>query len=233
MTTLTANPTAGRMIQGFGPRPKPTPSSPRIHYGQDWGWKDTTTDPIFAAAGGIVASYEDVGAYGRRLVVVHDDGSEAWYCHTSERVVSIGARVRAGQTIARIGMTGNTTGPHLHFELRIDGVAVDPAPYFAGSSTAGEDSTPIRPTSKELPMDRAVIIALEKDGRFVDWSLIGADVKQGPGANDAPGCRVTGSQATANRWARAYGSAVWTTADRDEYIATQAEFRALAASQQS
>lgn len=130
MVTLTHRPTPGRLVQPFGPRPKPTPTSPAFHYGQDWGWLLTTTDPIYAAAGGTVAAYGDAGAYGRRLVITHDDGSAAWYCHTTRAHVPVGARVAAGDHIADIGMTGNVTGPHLHFEVRVKGAAVDPGPLF-------------------------------------------------------------------------------------------------------
>lgn len=150
MPTLTCKPTAGRLVQAFGPRPRPTPTSPAFHYGQDWGWTWTTTDPIFAAAGGVVVSYEYVGAYGRRLVVRHDDGSEAWYCHTTRAHVSVGQRVEAGQHIADIGVTGNTVGPHLHFEIRVNGVAVDPAPLFHLTGPAGLPTEEIEPMPEYL-----------------------------------------------------------------------------------
>lgn len=157
MVTFTAHPTSGRMIEGFGPREKPTPTSPAIHYGQDWGWRDTTTDPIFAAAPGLVTAYADSGAYGRRMIVTHADGTAAWYCHTSRAVAALGERVQAGQEIARIGTTGNTTAPHLHFEYRVRGVAVDPAPHFDTAATAGGDRTPITEPEAEENDDMKTI----------------------------------------------------------------------------
>jgi murein DD-endopeptidase MepM/ murein hydrolase activator NlpD len=150
MVALTHKPTPGRLIAPYGWRAVlPTPTSPRIHYGEDWGWHETTTDPIYAAAPGVVVAYADAGAYGRRMIVRHDDGSEAWYCHTSSAVAEIGDRVKAGDVIARIGATGNTTAPHRHMEIRVDGAAVDPGPLWDLSAPAGGlDETPI-PTEEE------------------------------------------------------------------------------------
>jgi hypothetical protein len=208
---LTAAPTAGRMIQGFGPRPKPTPTSPAIHYGQDWGWSETRTDPIYAAAPGKVIAYTMFGAYGRRMVVEHETGVQTWYCHTSSASVPVGAPVKAGQEIARIGMTGNTTGPHLHFEVRIGGVAVDPAPYFDLSGTAGDGGLipiPEPETNGLIPMpDISIVLDLPNtsaqialgprgevhlDGqtadllnRWLQWQKAGGDVSKAGGMTRA------------------------------------------------
>lgn len=141
MGYLTNRPAAGNMNQGFGPRPKPTPTSPAIHYGQDYGWGGG--DAIYAARSGRVKSYSFSGAYGNRLVIDHGDGTETWYCHTSAATVTVGAQVAGGDQVAWMGATGNVVGKHLHFELRINGVATDPAPYFSGSSLAGGTPTKV------------------------------------------------------------------------------------------
>lgn len=131
MPVLTHRPSPGNINTPFGPRPKPTPTSPAIHYGQDYGWGNGKT--IYAAADGVVIDYLYVGAYGNRLRIRHADGSETWYCHTASSLldgVAAGQRVKSGQPVAIQGATGNVLGIHLHFELRIRGVAVNPEPYF-------------------------------------------------------------------------------------------------------
>ena len=86
---------------------------------------------IGAVEAGEVISAEFAGAYGRRVEVRHDDGTVTWYCHMSEFTVSVGDRVGAGDQVGSVGMTGNTTGPHLHFEVHPGGGdAIDPYPWL-------------------------------------------------------------------------------------------------------
>jgi hypothetical protein len=140
---LRARPARGNLIQGFGPRPKPTPTSPAIHYGEDRGWGNGRQ--VYAAADGVIKSYADAGAYGRRLVIDHGviDGArwETWYCHLEqlEAGYGVGGRVIAGERVAVMGDTGNVTAMHLHFEVRRNGVAVDPAPLYRGGTMATID----------------------------------------------------------------------------------------------
>lgn len=139
MSRLTHRPSLGPLLLGFGPRPLPTPTSPAIHWGQDYGWRNG--DDVFAAAAGTVLEYREVGAYGNRLVIDHGNGYRTWYCHLSAPLVRVNTQVVGGQRVAVMGATGNVTGKHLHFELRINGVAVDPAPYF--TTTAGMGTSPL------------------------------------------------------------------------------------------
>lgn len=141
--TLTHRPTPGRLIQGYGPRPKPTPTSPEIHYGEDWGWFYTDTDPVWSPAAGVVVGVGEAGAYGLRVRVLVAPGVELWFCHLSAALVEVGDEIDAGDQVGRIGSSGNTVGPHLHLELRVNGIAVDPAPYWAASAPAGTDPEPI------------------------------------------------------------------------------------------
>lgn len=139
---LTHRPAKGNINTQFGPRPKPTPSSPAIHYGQDYGWGGG--DEIVAGASGRVKSYAYTGAYGNRLVIEHGNGFETWYCHLARNYVAVGVQVSGGQRIAEMGSTGNVVGKHLHFEVRLNGVAVNPAPYFnTSNSTAGNGNIPL------------------------------------------------------------------------------------------
>lgn len=136
---LTHRPAAGSMLRGFG-APPATPTSPPAHLGQDYGWGGG--DTIYAARAGKVTAFASAGAYGNRLIIDHGDGFQTWYCHLASLSVRLGATVAAGQTVAVMGATGNVTAKHLHFELRKNGVAVDPAPYFTG--TAGGGTTPLQ-----------------------------------------------------------------------------------------
>jgi murein DD-endopeptidase MepM/ murein hydrolase activator NlpD len=106
--------------------------------GSRWARDHTGTDfaaPIGTRIGAVmrgkVISAEFAGAYGRRVEVQHDDGTVTWYCHMSEFTVSVGDYVYAGDQVGSVGMTGNTTGPHLHFEVHPDGgAAINPMPWL-------------------------------------------------------------------------------------------------------
>jgi murein DD-endopeptidase MepM/ murein hydrolase activator NlpD len=83
--------------------------------------------PIKAMANGVVTEVGYDGSYGNKVVITLDDGTELWFCHMSDYAVSSGEEVRAGEVIGYIGNTGNTTGPHLHLEVRPGaGDPVDP-----------------------------------------------------------------------------------------------------------
>lgn len=98
-----------------------------MHYGIDID--GDTGDPIVSATGGVVTYSGWMGGYGN-LVVVTDGNTEYYYAHASQRYVAEGERVGPGQTIAAVGSTGNSTGSHLHFEIRVDGSPVDPLPLL-------------------------------------------------------------------------------------------------------
>jgi murein DD-endopeptidase MepM/ murein hydrolase activator NlpD len=106
--------------------------------GTRWARNHTGTDfaaPIGTRIGAVmrgkVISAEFAGDFGRRVEVLHDNGTVTWYCHMSEFTVSVGDYVYAGDQVGSVGMTGNTTGPHLHFEVHPDGGdAIDPMPWL-------------------------------------------------------------------------------------------------------
>ena len=85
---------------------------------------------IKAVANGIVTFAEYSGSYGYLIKVDHGNGVETWYAHTSKMYVKKGEEVKAGDVIALVGSTGNSTGPHLHFEIRINGEHVNPQNYL-------------------------------------------------------------------------------------------------------
>lgn len=86
--------------------------------------------PIKAAAGGTVTWSGVKGSYGNMVVITHSNGVQTYYGHCSKLYVSAGQTVSQGQTIAAVGSTGNSTGPHLHLEIRINGVAYNPQNYL-------------------------------------------------------------------------------------------------------
>ena len=89
------------------------------HTGLDFAAPSGT--PIVAVANGVISETGYAGAYGNQTIETLQDGTEIWYCHQSETGVRVGQKVRAGQQIGRVGSTGNTTGPHLHLEVRPSG----------------------------------------------------------------------------------------------------------------
>lgn len=100
------------------------------HTGIDIGGAIGTA--IYAYKAGTVSFAGWGSGYGLHLKIDHGNGMTTYYAHTSELLVSVGQQVSEGQMIAKIGMTGYTTGPHLHFEVRFNGVPVNPYPYIAG-----------------------------------------------------------------------------------------------------
>jgi murein DD-endopeptidase MepM/ murein hydrolase activator NlpD len=136
---------------GFGFRFDPFTGRPALHTGLDFP-ADIGT-PILAAAGGVVINEEHHPAYGRMVEVDHGRGLITRYAHASRVLVKNGDIVRRGQKIAEVGNTGRSTGPHLHFEVLVDGVPQNPARFLAaggsGVAVAGPDFAP-----RPLPIRR-------------------------------------------------------------------------------
>lgn len=86
--------------------------------------------PIKAVAAGTVTQASYQGSYGKLIKINHGNGVETWYAHTSKMYVSVGEQIEAGEVIAAVGSTGNSTGPHLHLEVRINGEHVNPQNYL-------------------------------------------------------------------------------------------------------
>lgn len=108
----------------FGLRADPFTGREAMHRGVDLAAPEGT--PVRAALGGVVRSAGARGDYGLAVEVVHEDGVSTLYAHASELLVREGDRVAPGQTIARVGRTGRSTGPHLHLEVRRNNRPVDP-----------------------------------------------------------------------------------------------------------
>lgn len=117
-------PARGTISSPFGPRIHPIYRVSSFHAGIDIVLSEGTR--VYAAAPGRIVTAGWEGGYGLLVVVDHGDGYSTYYGHLSQLVVSVGQFVEIGQTIARSGNTGLSTGPHLHFEIRRDGTPVDP-----------------------------------------------------------------------------------------------------------
>lgn len=118
----------GRLTSRFGRRTSPTRGASSSHKGVDWGVPRGTA--VVAASGGTVTKAGWGGGYGYVVYIKHPGGTETRYAHCSKVLVSAGQTVKQGQKIALSGNTGISTGPHLHFEIRINGTAVNPLDYL-------------------------------------------------------------------------------------------------------
>jgi murein DD-endopeptidase MepM/ murein hydrolase activator NlpD len=119
-------PVTGTITSPFGWRSNPFGGSPEFHQGLDIAAPQGTT--VTAAAGGTVIMAQWYGGYGNYILIDHGGGYSTGYGHLSAMYVSSGQSVQRGQAIGAVGSTGQSTGPHLHFEVRIAGKPVDPAP---------------------------------------------------------------------------------------------------------
>ena len=122
-------PVMGRINSPFGWRQHPITRRKDFHTGIDI--KAARNDPIKAAGGGKVAYSGWMGGYGKVLVIEHPNGQSTLYAHCSTLLAGKGASVSSGQLVARIGTTGRSTGPHLHFEVRNGNSPVNPIKYLS------------------------------------------------------------------------------------------------------
>ncbi len=118
----------GRLSSGFGRRKAPKRGASTYHQGVDWSVPKGST--VVASCGGTVTKAGWGSGYGYVIYIKHPDGRETRYGHLSKVLVSAGQAVSQGQKIALSGNTGVSTGPHLHFEIRINGSAVNPLKYL-------------------------------------------------------------------------------------------------------
>jgi len=119
----------GRLTQRFGQKIHPITKNEYFHKGIDLAAKSGTD--IEAAANGKVAAVDYNEQQGHYIVLSHKDGYSSSYSHLGKVVVSVGSIVRQGEVIAKLGNSGVSTGPHVHFEIRKDGEAVDPAEFVS------------------------------------------------------------------------------------------------------
>lgn len=119
-----------RVTSKFGWRIHPKLKTKKKHEGIDLGAPSGT--PVMASSSGTVTRASSLGGYGNVIFIKHPDGLETRYAHLSQILVSVGSQVQTGQIIGKVGSTGLSTGPHLHFELRVNGQATDPSAIVRG-----------------------------------------------------------------------------------------------------
>lgn len=124
-----SNKQLNRIASGFGSRIDPVYGTPKMHKGLDFSAPQGT--PIYATGDGIIeaAGYSE-GGYGNHVMINHGYGYETLYGHMVRIKVRIGQRVKRGEVVGWVGSTGKSTGPHCHYEVHINGNAVDPVYFF-------------------------------------------------------------------------------------------------------
>jgi murein DD-endopeptidase MepM/ murein hydrolase activator NlpD len=123
------------LSSGFGTRVDPFLRAPAMHTGLDM--RGDIGEPVRVTANGTVTSAGNNGGYGKMVEVEHKNGLSTRYAHLSSIDVKVGQIVKIGQIIGKIGSTGRSTGPHLHYETRVDGEAVDPQKYLRAGIRLG------------------------------------------------------------------------------------------------
>lgn len=118
----------GVVTDPYGPRINPVTGESGFHTGVDLG--DPYGAPVAASKSGVVVYSSWIDGYGNTIILDHGGGVQTLYGHNSELLVSVGQSVSRGQTIARVGTTGMSTGPHIHWEIRINGQHTNPMGYL-------------------------------------------------------------------------------------------------------
>ncbi len=127
-------PVDGPVGSGFGFRSDPFTGRPALHSGLDFPAEPGTA--IKASADGVVLFADSHPEYGQMLELDHGNGLVTRYAHCQKLLVKPGQLIKRGQIIAEVGSSGRSTGPHLHFEVLVDGTPQDPARFLAGSASA-------------------------------------------------------------------------------------------------
>jgi len=120
-----------QLTSGYGMRTHPVLGGRRRHTGIDLA--APTGTPVYATADGVVGRADWYSSYGLYISIDHGASMETRYAHLSRLAVAAGDNVKKGDLIGYVGSTGRSTGPHLHYEVRIDGLAVNPIPYMVES----------------------------------------------------------------------------------------------------
>ncbi len=124
----TRKPAVGFFTSGFGVRKSPTGDRVKMHEGLDVA-NHPGTD-IHATADGTVIFSDVKSGYGQTLIIDHGYGLQTWYAHNKKLVVAKGQKVKRGDVISKLGNSGRSTGPHVHYEVRVNGTPVDPLSYI-------------------------------------------------------------------------------------------------------
>lgn len=121
-------PLDGAVMSPYGERMNPITNENSLHTGMDIDAKEGTK--VHAPLAGTVTEIKEDETYGKCMLVTHENGYATFYGHLSETLKEANAQIQQGEEIALSGNTGKSTGPHLHFEIRVDGTPIDPQPYL-------------------------------------------------------------------------------------------------------
>lgn len=127
-----------RLTSDYGMRSHPVLGGRRAHKGVDLA--GSVGAPVRATADGVISRADWYSSYGLYISVEHGGEIQTRYGHLSRLNVAAGQQVKKGDVIGYVGSTGRSTGPHLHYEVRIAGLAVNPAPYMQGAALASAES---------------------------------------------------------------------------------------------
>ena len=130
-STPTVWPVHGVVNSGFGARSDPINGLPAIHEGVDIS--TARSEPVLATADGVVLRSGWAGEYGKAIAILHGDRYETLYGHLEQTLVTEGQQVHRGDRVGLVGSTGRSTGPHLHYEVHVDGRPVNPLEYILES----------------------------------------------------------------------------------------------------
>ena len=128
-----------RITSQYAMRVHPITGQYKLHTGVDIGAPEGAN--FVAANDGIVTKAEYNTAYGNMVIIDHGGGISTLYAHGSEILVQVGQTVKRGESILKVGSTGYSTGPHAHFEVRINGTTTNPLPYITNGLIPGEENT--------------------------------------------------------------------------------------------
>ena len=132
LSTPVGWPVAGHITSGFGERSDPRSGEPKFHSGLDIGAEPGS--PVKATADGIVSFAGWSGGGGNLVVIEHGFGYSTYYAHNRLLAVKAGQKVKRGEIVSYVGSTGNSTGPHVHYEVWKEGRAIDPQKFLQGRS---------------------------------------------------------------------------------------------------
>lgn len=171
MQLLYPVPASSVVTQTFAEHVAWAEAHPGVPYNGGIDYAAPTGTPVECAAPGrVIRVRKDEAGYGWHALVEHDGNYQTLYAHLSQIDVSAGQKLAAGDIIGRVGSTGNSTGPHLHFEVRKDGTPVDPAPLLV-AMLDGQDQVPEAPEPASFPSLPRVHIT----------STVGLNIRQAAG----------------------------------------------------
>lgn len=195
-------------------------------------WAVPTGTPIRAAqAGQVTRVVNDGTGYGVYVRIQHDEDYQTLYAHLMDAIVVVGQTVEPGDVIGRSDSTGNATGPHLHFEVRQNGVAIDPAPLLATTLAGAEEGA-----ARDLGMAAEAVLLAGKPPRrwprlprLVVVAPVGLHILHGPGKeNPVVGYLPLGAEFEA-QGKTAQGKDTWLKIGHDQYVPLEVDGETLAA----